>query len=232
MKKEIKDVLRDAMVISMAGCELNVSPSAKESSCQVTTPEQRMTSLEIAQLAGKRHSDVMRAIRKMEAAWENVCGRNFSSTSRIVEMPNGGTREVPCYSLTKSECLYVATKFQDEARARLVLRWEELELAERQRWMAEHAASGMPTINLRGSTGAQVVLVVGQGGVPARLLEWRPYRGPVRRLLARTVHGIVREGTDDYTLYVRISKSIPEKVDVAPQEIFRSEVEHLLALLD
>ena len=35
---------------------------------------------------------------------------------------------MPCYQLTKTECLYIATKFNDEARARLVLRWEELEL--------------------------------------------------------------------------------------------------------
>ena len=50
-------------------------------------------------------------------------------TSRIIEQPNGGTREVPCYSLTKTECLYIATKFNDEVRAKLVLRWEELERA-------------------------------------------------------------------------------------------------------
>ena len=31
------------------------------------------------------------------------------------------------YSLTKTECLYVATKFNDEARAKVILRWEELE---------------------------------------------------------------------------------------------------------
>ena len=31
------------------------------------------------------------------------------------------------YELTETECLYVATKFNDEARARLILRWEELE---------------------------------------------------------------------------------------------------------
>ena len=35
---------------------------------------------------------------------------------------------MPCYQLTKTECLYIATKFNDEARARLVLRWEQLEL--------------------------------------------------------------------------------------------------------
>ncbi|MDD3431190.1 MAG: Rha family transcriptional regulator [Bacteroidales bacterium] len=33
----------------------------------------------------------------------------------------------PMYELTETECLYVATKFNDEARARLILRWEELE---------------------------------------------------------------------------------------------------------
>ncbi len=33
----------------------------------------------------------------------------------------------PFYVLTKAECLYIATKFNDEARARLILRWEELE---------------------------------------------------------------------------------------------------------
>jgi phage regulator Rha-like protein len=63
----------------------------------------------------------------MEPAWENVCGRNFSLTSRTIIQPNGGTREVPCYQLTKTECLYIATKFNDEARAKLVLRWQELE---------------------------------------------------------------------------------------------------------
>ena len=54
-------------------------------------------------------------------------------TSRTIVQPNGGTREVPCYSLTKTECLYIATKFNDEARAKLVLRWQELELQEQQR---------------------------------------------------------------------------------------------------
>ena len=43
----------------------------------------------------------------------------------------------PCYQLTKTECLYIATKFNDEARARLVLRWEELEKAEVRRKMSE-----------------------------------------------------------------------------------------------
>ncbi|MCR5434370.1 MAG: phage regulatory protein/antirepressor Ant [Bacteroidaceae bacterium] len=95
--------------------------------------EQTMTSLEIAELTGKQHKDVMKAIRNMEPAWLKVCGRNFALTSRTIVQPNGGTREVPCYQLTKTECLYIATKFNDEARAKLVLRWQELELQELKR---------------------------------------------------------------------------------------------------
>ena len=92
-----------------------------------------MTSLEIAELTGKQHKDVMKAIRKMEPAWEKVQGRKFALLSRTYQLPNGGTKEVPCYVLTKTECLYIATKFNDEARARLVLRWQELELQEQER---------------------------------------------------------------------------------------------------
>ena len=75
----------------------------------------------------------MEAIRKMEPAWEKVCKSKFRFTSRTIVQPNGGTREVPCYQLTKTECLYIATKFNDEARAKLVLRWQELEMQELKR---------------------------------------------------------------------------------------------------
>ena len=83
-----------------------------------------MTSIEIAKLTGKPHNDVLKAIRAMEPAWEKVCQGKFSLSSRKVEQPNGGIREYPCYSLTKTECLSVATKFNGEARAKLVLRWD------------------------------------------------------------------------------------------------------------
>ena len=97
----------------------------------VGNDKQMMTSLEIAQVTGKQHKNVMQAIRNMEPAWIKTCGLKFQLTSRTIVQPNGGTREVPCYLLTKTECLYIATKFNDEARAKLVLRWEELEEAHR-----------------------------------------------------------------------------------------------------
>ena len=108
-----------------------------------------MTSLEIAEVTGKQHKDVLKAIRKMEPVWVKTCGRKFALTSRTIVQPNGGTRDVPCYSLTKTECLYIATKFNDEARARLVLRWEEMELAEVRRKMSEVRCLPGPTEILR-----------------------------------------------------------------------------------
>ena len=109
-----------AIQISMINNNINNSNNTQ-------TGEPQMTSLEIAQLTGKQHKHVMEAIRKMEPAWAKVCGSNFRLTSRTIEQPNGGIREIPYYSLSKAETLYIATKFNDEARARLVIRWEELE---------------------------------------------------------------------------------------------------------
>ena len=94
--------------------------------------QQTMTSLEIAELTGKQHKDVMKAIRNMEPAWLKVNGRKFA----LVEYQDKKGELRPCYQLTKTECLYIATKFNDEARAKLVIRWEELERA--------HMGTGTP----------------------------------------------------------------------------------------
>ena len=85
--------------------------------------KQTMSSLEIARLTGKPHNDVLKAIRAMEPAWERVTEGKFSRSE--YKDPTG--RSLPCFELTKTEGLYVATKFNDEARAKLVIRWEELE---------------------------------------------------------------------------------------------------------
>ena len=86
-----------------------------------------MTSLEIAELTAKQHKNVMQA-RNMEPAWEKVNGLKF----QLVEYQDKKGESRPCYQLTNTECLYIATKFNDEARAKLVragrswrrLRWE------------------------------------------------------------------------------------------------------------
>lgn len=85
--------------------------------------QQTMSSLEIARLTGKPHNDVLKAIRAMEPAWEETTEGKFSRS----EYKDSTGRSLPCFELTKTECLYVATKFNDKARAKLVIRWEELE---------------------------------------------------------------------------------------------------------
>lgn len=85
--------------------------------------QQTMSSLEIAKLTGKPHNDVLKAIRAMEPAWEEIAEGKFSRS----EYKDSTGRSLPCFELTKTECLYVATKFNDKARAKLIIRWEELE---------------------------------------------------------------------------------------------------------
>lgn len=87
-----------------------------------------MTSREIAEVTGKEHKNVLAAIRLMEGAWGKVTGLSF----KLSEYTDSTGRKLPMYELTKTECLYIATKFNDESRAKLVIRWEELETKERQ----------------------------------------------------------------------------------------------------
>ena len=89
--------------------------------------QQTITSMEIAEITGKNHSDVLRAIRKMEPAWEAEHKSKFACKLRLVETGFGAHKKSPYYELSRTECLYIATKFNDVARAKLVLRWEQLE---------------------------------------------------------------------------------------------------------
>lgn len=84
---------------------------------------EKITSIEIAEITGKLHKNVLRDIELMEEGWIKGGGLKFELTSYF----DNRNREKPCYLLTKTECLYVATKYNDEARAKLVLRWEQLE---------------------------------------------------------------------------------------------------------
>lgn len=87
------------------------------------TDQQTITSMKIANLLGRRHCHVLRDIRIMESAWCNVAQSKFG----LSEYEDKSGRKNVMYILNKTECLFVATKFNDQARAKLVLRWEQLE---------------------------------------------------------------------------------------------------------
>lgn len=63
--------------------------------------KETMTSLEIAEVTGKRHSDVLEAIRNMEAAWEKVAQRKFPLGS----YKDANNQDRPCYILNKNRVL-------------------------------------------------------------------------------------------------------------------------------
>ena len=72
--------------------------------------QQTMTSLEIAELTGKQHKNLMRDIRNMEPAWEKVNGLKFE----LIDYKDPRGRLKPCYLLTKTETLYF---FRDRIEA-------------------------------------------------------------------------------------------------------------------
>lgn len=89
--------------------------------------EQAMSSREIADLCEKRHDHVMRDIRQMLVELHGEgCLPRFGGTS-IVQQPNGGEREVPCFFPPKRETLILVSGYKLELRARIIDRWQELE---------------------------------------------------------------------------------------------------------
>ncbi len=57
-----------------------------------------LTSLEIAEVTGKPHNDVLKAIRKMEPAWKKIAASNF----RLGTYKDANGQLRPCYQLTKT----------------------------------------------------------------------------------------------------------------------------------
>lgn len=118
----------------------------KNNEMQPGAAKQTMTSREIAELTGKPHYNVLKAIRAMEPAWQRTTSKKFLLVDYETITANGAKKKNPEYQLTKTECLYVATKFNDEARAKLVLRWEKLE-TERQNPFGRYLVDAQQTLH-------------------------------------------------------------------------------------
>lgn len=83
-----------------------------------------MTSIEIADLVGKRHDNVMRDIRAMLLELHGPGGvLRFEDTHQ--NQQNGQC--YPCFCLPKRECLILVSGYNIKLRARIIDRWQELE---------------------------------------------------------------------------------------------------------
>jgi len=67
-------------------------------------------SLKVAQVFGKKHKDVLKAIRDLEIP-EDLRRRNFAPSSFIQKMPNGGTKEVQSFTLARDGFTLLAFGF-------------------------------------------------------------------------------------------------------------------------
>lgn len=83
--------------------------------------KETMTSLEIAEVTGKRHDSVLRDIRNIIS--QGVDAHNFVETSYT----DKANRQQKCYMLTKKGCLILASGYDALLREKIINRWEELE---------------------------------------------------------------------------------------------------------
>lgn len=84
---------------------------------------QTMSSVEIAELTGKRHDHVIRDIRKMLADLGDPSPHFWG------KVPSNGGRPMEVANLPRRECLILVSGYSVELRAKIIDRWEELERA-------------------------------------------------------------------------------------------------------
>lgn len=83
--------------------------------------KETMTSLEIAEVTGKRHDSVLRDIRNLLS--QGIDAHNFVETSYT----DKANRQQKCFTLTKKGCLILASGYDALLREKIINRWEELE---------------------------------------------------------------------------------------------------------
>lgn len=85
--------------------------------------KETINSIEIAELTGKRHSDVLRDIRILVEQLGNQNERNFA----LVNYEDSKGEKRPCYVLTKKGSLCLAAGYDAGLRMKIIDRWEQLE---------------------------------------------------------------------------------------------------------
>ena len=86
--------------------------------------EQTITSLEVAELTGKRHDHVMRDIRNIISQLDEIALPNFG----VSEYKDSTGRTLPMFNLTKEGCLCLVSGYDANLRMKIINRWKELEL--------------------------------------------------------------------------------------------------------
>lgn len=110
----------------MAGTNINIQPNVNNSSVVLAAQPsemgvREMSSLEIAELTGKQHSNVMRDIRALLDQGVNQI--NFE----LVDYTDKKGEKRSMYNLTKKGSLILASGYNAVLREKIIDRWEALE---------------------------------------------------------------------------------------------------------
>lgn len=87
----------------------------------ITATQLTMSSLEVSELTGKRHDNVMVDTEKLL----NELGLNTPDFSGVYLAANN--QEYMCFNLPKRECLILISGYSVALRAKIIDRWQELE---------------------------------------------------------------------------------------------------------
>lgn len=87
----------------------------------ITAAQLTMSSLEVSELTGKRHDNVMVDTEKLL----NELGLNTPDFSGVYLAANN--QEYMCFNLPKRECLILISGYSVALRAKIIDRWQELE---------------------------------------------------------------------------------------------------------
>lgn len=91
---------------------------------QLITTDVKMTSLDIAEVIGKRHADVMRDIRKEEKELGLEVSQRIFALGSYKDKNN---QERPCYQFGKDGAMQLALKYDAKTRYLVIKKIEELE---------------------------------------------------------------------------------------------------------
>jgi len=138
------------------------------------------TSVEVARVFGKEHKHVLDAIRNLLSDLGAERQPNFRPTSITVPQPNGGTREVPAYHLTRDGFTLLAFGFTGKKAMAFKLAYidafnkMEAALMDRARLEQEQAALAAATI-----TGYEQYQL--NERVCGKCIGWGKWQDPARR---------------------------------------------------
>ena len=104
-------------VIQVSGTA-TVEPSVEVANlCEIKDGQVVTTSLRVAEIFSKRHSDVLRDIRELDCS-EDFHKRNFASMLKTTQLGNNATRKDPDYWITRDGFVFLVMGFTGKTAAK------------------------------------------------------------------------------------------------------------------